>query len=206
MQRICSALVVAACAGAASADLAYDTFSAGFGYETLAGSNVTGAQSGPGYTDTANRFTSMATGVITDLWVAVAHASGPNAFDIHLRADAAGTPGAIIHTWSLTDAAFPFDGAYHDPVHVTASEVVTLEEGVAYWLDLHAADPRSAMVWSFTRPPIFETVAQRFAPDGNWTVLDPGFTSAFAIAVVPSPGAVVALLGAAALAGRRRRA
>lgn len=208
MHRTFSASVIMVCAGVASADLAYSTFSAGFGYETLAGSTVSGAQTGAGYTDTANRFTSALGGDITDIWIAVSHNAGigPNMFDINLRADDAGSPGDIIHTWTLTDAAFPFDGAYHDPVHLAVDDGVQLQAGVSYWIDLHATDPGSWMVWHFTSPPLFETVAQRSSPDGAWNVLNPGFTSAFAIGVVPAPGAAgVLTLAAAALGGRRRR-
>jgi hypothetical protein len=207
MRYVCATIAAAACACTASADLAYDTFSAGFGYEVLAGSTVSGAQSAPGYTDTANQFTSAASGFITDIWVAVSNVAGPNAFDINLRADLAGAPGEIIHSWTLLDAAFPFDGVYHDPVHLVVADAVQLQSGVTYWLDLHATDPQSHMAWHFTSPPIFETVAQRFAPDGPWNVLTPGFTSAFAINVeVPAPGsAIVLALGIAGLGHRRPR-
>jgi hypothetical protein len=186
-------------------DYAYNTFSANFGYETLAGSTVSGEASSPGYTDTANRFVSLRSGNITEFIVPVSHNNaGPNSFDINLRADNASSPGDIIHTWTIVDQALPFDGVYHEPIRVPVAETVTLQEGVAYWLDMHATARDTWMVWHFTRPPIFETVAQRFSDNGVWNVLQPGFTSAYAV-VVPAPAAAGIVPLAIWIACRRRR-
>ncbi|HZW10955.1 MAG TPA: MYXO-CTERM sorting domain-containing protein [Phycisphaerales bacterium] len=47
---------------------------------------------------------------------------------------------------------------------------------------------------------------QRLSPDGEWKVLDVGFTSAYAIGVVPTPPTMcLALLSAGGWAVRRRR-
>jgi hypothetical protein len=207
-----SAARVLACAGVVAAwgsalgqQFAYNTFSGNFQYEILAGSTISGSQTTPGYTDTANKFISALSGNISDLWVAMAYNSaGPNVFDINLRADANNAPGAIIHSWTLVDQAFPFNPEYHDPVHVIVTDPVPLAAGTAYWLEMHAGDPASWLVWDFTRPPLFQTVAQRFTPGGGWNVLNPGFTSAYAIAV-PGPGAWALLLLGAGMARRRAR-
>lgn len=202
-------IIAAASVGAPAfaQEYAYNTFSSDFGYETLAGSTVAGAATSNGYTDTANRFVSLRSGAITELIIAMSHnGQGPNSFDINLRADDNNSPGDIIHTWTITDLAFPFDGMYHDPLRIPVIEQVTLQEGVAYWLDMHATADDSWMVWHFTRPPVFETVAQRFAPDGDWNVLQPGFTSAYAV-VIPAPaaGGVGCVSLGILLACRRRR-
>lgn len=203
MNRIALIVLVGACAPA-SADIAYNTFSANFGYEFLAGSTISGANAQPGYTDTANRFISLATGAITDIWIPVAHNGGPNIFQIQLMSDNANQPGTVLESWTLVNQAFPFVPMYQDPIHMTLLSNTVLQQGTPYWLNLVAGDANSWLVWDFTRPPIFETVAQRFAPNGPWNVLNPGFTSAYRIDVVPEPATVAALVLLAGIAGRRR--
>ena len=202
---LATAAVVAGGSSALGQQFAYNTFSGSFQYEILAGSTISGSQTTPGYTDTANKFISALSGNITDLWVAMAYNNaGPNVFDINLRADANNSPGAIIHSWTLVDQAFPFNPEYHDPVHVIVTDPVPLVAGTAYWLEMHAGDPASWLVWDFTRPPLFQTVAQRFTPGGGWNVLNPGFTSAYAVAV-PAPAVGAVILIGVAMARRRVR-
>ena len=187
MKRIALLVWAAAMGAPASAAIAYNTFAADFGYEFLAGSTIAGDAAQPGYTETANRFTSLATGAITDIWIPVAHNGGANTFEIQLRADAGNVPGAIIESWTLVDQAFPFIPSFQDPIHLALNSTTVLQQGTPYWINLRAGADDSWLVWDFTRPPIFETVAQRFAADGAWNVLSPGFTSAYRIDVVPEP-------------------
>lgn len=206
MRRLVCIAATSVSAPAVAQEYAYNTFSADFGYETLAGSTISGTGTEPGYTDTANRFVSLRSGNITELIIAVSNnnARGTNSFDINLRSDNANSPGEIIHTWTVVDQASVFDGVYRDPIRVPMLDAVPLEAGVAYWLDMHATADDTWMVWHFTRPPIFETVGQRFSSDGEWTILQPGFTSAFAV-VVPAPSAAGVLPLLFWIASRRRR-
>lgn len=193
-------------AGAAFGSVAVDTFSENFGYEILAGSNVTGAASSAGYTDTANQFTAAAGGAITDIWLPVAIVgASPNIFDVTLRSDANNSPGDLLATWQVVGQAFPFNPQYHDPIHLTITDNVSLQQGTTYWLDLHSTDAAGALVWDFTHPPIFQNVAQRFSPNGAWNVLIPGFTSAYRIDVVPEPATALALGLLAGVLLRARR-
>ena len=210
MRRIIAAaallfLVVGLIAPVVRGSVAYDTFSTNFGYETQAGSNITGASSAPGYTDTANKFISQASGPVSDIWVPVARVSGVNAFDVQLMSDNGNSPGAVLQSWTITDQAFPFDGVYHNPIHLTVAGGTVLQQGTPYWLNLHATSDDGHLVWMFTRPPRFETVAQRFAPGGAWNVLNPGFTSAYRVDVVPEPASAAMGLVLTVLAGRRVR-
>jgi hypothetical protein len=208
MVRVLSAtgVVLWGAAAAAGQNFAYNTFSGNFQYEVLAGSTVSGASTTPGYNDTANQFVPTQSGNISDIWVAMALDAGPNEFVINLRSDDNHAPGGVIFSWTLTDRAFPFDPNYHDPVHLVVTDPVPIQQGTPYWLEMHAGTPTSWLVWDFTRPPLFQNVAQRFSENGPWNVLQPGFTSAYAIAVVPGPGAFVALGAGVATVRRRRRA
>ncbi len=203
MRSAVALMVATLLVGAATGEWAYNRFGDNWSYETQAGSTISGQLSQPGYTDTANKFVSAATGAISDIYVPVALDMGPNTFEVWIMADNNNMPGTILQSWTVTDQAFPFDGHYHDPIHLTV-DGPELQAGAAYWITLHAGDPHSWLVWMFTKPWVFETVAQRFAPDQDvWNIIDPGFTSAYAIAVVPEP-ATIGLLGLALLVTRRR--
>lgn len=204
MKRLALIIGSAAIAAPASAAIAYNTFSADFGYEFLAGSTIAGSAASPGYTETANKFTSLATGAITDIWIPVADNGGANTFEILLMSDVGNQPSGILESWTLVDQAFPFVPSYQEPIHLSLSSSTVLQEGTAYWINLRAGADDSWLVWDFTRPPIFETVAQRFAPGGAWTILSPGFTSAYRVDVVPEPTMALPLLLLAAFALRRR--
>lgn len=204
MKRIALLIWAAATCAPASADIAYNTFAPNFGYEFLAGSTISGATAQPGYTETANKFTSLATGAITDIWIPVAHNGGTNIFEIELFTDAGNQPGTILESWTLVDQAFPFIPSYQDPIHLVLTSTTVLQQGTPYWINLRAGADNSWLVWDFTRPPIFETVAQRFTPGGPWNVLNPGFTSAYRIDVVPEPTTALAMMILACIGLRRR--
>ncbi len=203
MSKLVAVVGVALWFGAAHGEWAYNRYGEDWSYEVQAGSNVTGALTAAGYTDTANMFVSQATGPVSDIYVSVATNGGPNLLEVSLLTDAGTMPGEVLQSWSLEDQATPFDGAWHPPIHL-AVDGPELQAGSAYWILCHAGDPEAFLVWHFTNPWIFETVGQRFSPTGPWTILEPGFTSAYAIAVVPEPGTVGLLVLAIMTCLRRR--
>jgi hypothetical protein len=204
MLRVTAVVLLWACVGvAAGQPMVYDTFGPDWSYEVLAGSTVSGVASEPGYVDTADKFTAEASGYITDIWVAMAHVEGANLFELWLMDDAGNVPGDILESWVVEDQATPFDGVWHEPVHLSVTGATYIDEGTDYWLCAHAGSDDASLAWHFAYPYIFETVAQLFEPGGEWYVIDPGFTSAYAIAVPEPTNLGLLALGALALFRRR---
>lgn len=94
------------------------------------------------------------------LWI-----QGPNAFTVSLRADAAGVPGDVLHTFQSTDAppADPPCCAFFK----AATAGVALSAGTIYWI-VAKADGASAGEWDFNNIGDIAPYAWK-QEGGDWT-------------------------------------
>lgn len=91
---------------------------------------------------------------MTELDVAVTHITGPNSASVELLADAAGSPGALIQSW--TTGALPQFGSAHTiqaSQQITGISGVTLVGGTQYWIAAFPGSPTTNLAWNYNNYP-----------------------------------------------------
>jgi MYXO-CTERM domain-containing protein len=200
--------VLALAAGQVRADVAFsdfgpgDTFNSGVGW-TVAGS---GSSIGTLQTD-AMQFTSVASGNLTTVELAVGFVGGSNSFTVTLLTDSAGAPGMALESLALMNVPDNNPSSY-TPATVTSVSHPAFIAGTKYWLEISPSDPTSDTEgsWSFNSIGATGLFTQSGQAPGTNTLS----TFAVNVAAVPEPsGLVLGLMGLAGVlgfgAGRRRR-
>lgn len=191
---------LALCAGAAQADVIYDTLSGG--YNPTSGSTVSGISSlatdnsyAQPFTVSAQDFT-LSSVQIAAVWAAPDFGTGPSV-RLSLLADNGGLPGSEIESLGTKDATvwasvIEFNSAVHP----------LLEAGKTYWIGAFAGTANSWVAWCDASP---ETTGLAAIDTGDgWEAYSEYGLCAMRIntdPVVPEPSSLLALItGAAGLA------
>lgn len=216
MRYVATLILLVAVSAGSHASIIYSDLSAGESYN-----DGTGYALGyPGPSGLAVAFTPGAVYDLTEIDVGVTHISGANVVKIKLLADASGSPGALIHTWTLT--GLPTFGSVHT---IQSSQVIsgitgiTLSTGTQYWVAVFPGDdPSSSAAWNMDNWPTSNPATQNYLAQYNsgtasWYL--PGFQDGHALKVlgdaqtaVPETGTLFLLvigLGSLAAIGRRSR-
>jgi hypothetical protein len=127
--RVLAAALALTLPSVARADVAFNNFAPGDGY-LGSGWVVYGPNSGAQWWTEAFRFTSAASGGVTDLVVPFQWISGDNDFSLELRADNAGAPGAVLGSF----AHFAGASSGAPPTQIAADGSVQISSGATYWL------------------------------------------------------------------------
>jgi hypothetical protein len=202
--KILSALVVGVLlSAAASGEIVFDGMPDD-AYNIATGYNVTGSDTSLGIDiDRAALFVPSASGYLTDVWIALAHVTGANAFELWVMTDAQGEPGSTLWgSGAIVDQCPPL-GDPVPPLHVPATDGLWLESGTPYYLVVSTADPTADLLWYKSISEITTRGGYRYDL-GDWQMSDwgPINTAAFRIAI-PEPGTLGMLLVLAGLLRRR---
>jgi len=119
--------------------------------------------------DQGDAFIPTATGTLTDIWLAAGLVLGPNELDVWVMDDAAGEPGAIIHTMHFSGQMGTF-GDLNPPLHWTGVGP-TIFAGTQYWLIASATGPDEWSAWNLNNTGDVGAHAQK-QNLGLWSVLD----------------------------------
>lgn len=177
-----------------------DTYSEGFGY--------TIGIYALGHVDQGNQFViGAATPHYLDkIELAMALVYGTNQLDVWLMSDIAGEPGAVIETFSFTDAMGPF-GSANPPLAANSVLHPILYPGTPYWLIASAPVADTSAAWNISSPAVNGTLVARYNL-GSWEIHPDNPLGAFRItgSVIPAPGAVLlGSLGVSIVSWLRRR-
>jgi hypothetical protein len=157
-------------------------------------------------------------------WDALTPANNPMApdttsWDIQFYADAAGTPGALLHTTSLAAAAVTTTFVFNDTIfrdtvpvydfHAALPVAFAATGGTKYWVSVLAHSPTLNPLFSWTGGSGGDgfSVQDWLSPPNTRTVVtdDRAFALEGSVAAIPEPGSLTLIgLGLSALAARRR--
>lgn len=192
-----AALAFAAAPAATNAAVVFSNFGAGDSFDTSGWvvSNVVGGIQ----QDVAMPFTVTGSSyMLTSLEMALNSSSGgTSSLVVQIMADAAGLPGAVIESLTLSVPVGTSIVTGLSALHPT------LVAGTTYWLATDAPVGFDGS-WQLTSPPIIGSTAFMFQNDGIWVGFPDFETSAFRINgetgfAVPEPGSIA--LAALALVG-----
>ncbi len=194
----------------AIADTVFNNFAAGHGYNCCTGWTVSGSTSPPGLSTSANEFTALVTGSVSQIDVAVGWVTGTNGATVSFWTDNSGTPGAMLGSWDISN--LPTFGTCCSFSTISGISGINVSAGQNYFLLLSApSDTWDA--WNFNSTGDKGLVVQSTDGGATWHLADNGAPgtqnrSAFDVLTnpVPEPGSL-ALLGSGVLvlAGNLRR-
>jgi hypothetical protein len=126
--------------------------------------------------------------------LAVGLVTGTNQLDVFLMSDASGEPGAIIETFSFTDAMGSFGQS--NPLLVGNSVLrPILNPGTPYWLFASAPNSDTWAAWNISSPGVLGLRASRQGT-GSWSITTDTEMAAFRVSGTPIPAPGVFVLGA----------
>lgn len=197
----------------AQAVVLYDSLSPGSSYNDGTGFGL----GYPGPSSLAIAFTPGTSGLLSEIDVGITHISGANVLKLQLRADAAGLPGGVLQTWTLT--GLPQFGTVHT---IQAAQTLGVAPGVAltggtrYWLAALPGNAPSEDVWNMDNYPTSSTATKNYSAqsfDGGVHWSSPGLSDSGGalriLGVVPEVGTAWMWafgLAGVLLSGRRRSA
>jgi hypothetical protein len=146
----------------------------------------------------AMHFTLTASATLTAIDLPIGYESGTNLFNVQLRANNGGVPGAIIESIALSN----LPTAFNEPLAVATSALhPVLTAGTEYWVVVAPGNASTNGVWNWTSP--LQTGTHASSADGGstWTINAFGRTeiSAFSIegtAVAPEPSSTILVASA----------
>jgi hypothetical protein len=157
-------------------------------------------------------FTPATTGTLAQITIAFEFFQGVNAGTVSLRADAAGAPGAVLESWSVSNLP-PFNTVFHTPLTLNDATNVSLTAGTPYWVVVSTTSA-STLDWNLTKPITLGIRATSINDGASWRVHS-DFQGAFRVtenesaSVVPEPASItlwsLIALGSAVSAWRRRK-
>jgi hypothetical protein len=150
-KRVALTLLLGAGTTHAGTVLFSDLGSGGSVYNQFGANAISGSAAGPGGSVTqGDAFTPSSTAVLGQIDVALTFISGTNSVELTLNADNAGSPGAVLQTWTLTN--LPTFGTCCTLETVTPNSPITLMSGTQYWLiaSVVAANTSDGFNWNNT--------------------------------------------------------
>ena len=168
----------------ASAQVAYDNFGPSDSFDPGLGYRVSGSAGGgdPGYIQPAFGFTSLTGGQVSQITVALFHRSGPDSYNLLFRSDAAGSPGNVLSSWSLSVPSLPGSA--------TTLSIVNgplLNASSFYWLSIEAGNVATHGTWMWNSTSTVGMGSLRLSPTGSWSVPESNVNSAMRVMVAPVP-------------------
>ena len=152
---------------------------------TIAGENVA-SQYG---VEQAMQFTPIASGYVSDIWVAMWYVPldpGRDVVTLRLAENPDNlppTPDDVMEQWTLT--GFGSWSQWNPPLHVEGDGSSYLEAGSSYWLWASAGDPRTWCGWCLNSDP-FLTCPHTLRREGeDWLPIANETASAFRVDVTP---------------------
>lgn len=191
-------------AASASAVVAFSNFGPGYSYNPNVGWTVAGPGFGTEQT-VATQFTSAASGLLSNIKIALEHVGGPNVAQVTLYEDSGSdTLGNWLITW-WGDWGWRHFGDNAGPTTLPNQFTVpTLTQGVKYWVEARYNAQDSWHAWNYNS--IGDVRRTGFSHDNGATYFYSDETApTFEINLVPEPASLAVLgLGALALIRRRR--
>jgi hypothetical protein len=175
-------VVLVGASQSAHADIIYDNFIPGDGYDIFTGWLI-GNPSGSEAWVQGDPFIVSGTYTLSQITVAASYVGGPNVFTVYLMDDADGVPGNVIEEFDFVDLGY--FGNYNAPLVAASSLNPTLEDGQVYWLVAVTTDTTWA-AWNFNKTGDTGAHAQQ-VNGGDWTIVD-GIRGAFRIEADPVTG------------------
>ena len=189
----------------------FNTFSAGDDYNNSFGLPIAGASSSSSPSIFGMKFGTTENANLTKIELAASLLSGPNELLVVVAADANGEPGAVLESFSFSDAMGPLGTNHPLLVGISALQPL-LQANTPYWFVVYPGDPATSAIWNSRSVP---TLSQGvLSEDGGETFQQVQFVTSVvrisgeASAAVPEPAALGlwSLFGLGGLAlGRRRR-
>src|SRR4051794_1945876 len=110
-------VLLAGSAGQTRGAVVFSNFGPGDAYNTNVGWTIAGPDVTVGVSQ-GDAFTASGTGALSQIRIAIGRFAGTNEFLLDLRADAGGTPGAILEHFDIVGQMPLFDNTPHPPVAV----------------------------------------------------------------------------------------
>jgi hypothetical protein len=196
-QRVCACLVAVALlgsgAGPARADIIFNNFGPGDGYDTSQGWQVGASPLGGPRLEQATAFTPTGASFTFDQ-VAIAlsrsgFSTGPNLIDVALTTSSGGAPGTVLETFRFVGAMGLF-GLFSPPLVADSVLHPLLLEGTQYWLVASVPQPTTLADWNLASPVDLGRRAFREV-GGPWQVADATVRGAFRVSGTPVGGTAV---------------
>lgn len=201
-------LMLVLAAAPSRATVIVDTFGAGDTFRQNIGWAIRGSTADLNIPelDQGHAFTIGSTSIVlTDIFIALAHATGTNAGDLLLMTDSAGVPDSVLKTYTVTGmGAF---GTAYAPTHIVDALGPTLLAGNRYWLIASAAADDAHLDWNLNDQGLSGDVARRLS-GGAFSVVGNQPLGAYRIEGTESPipePSTLALLAAGTIGLLRRR-
>lgn len=166
---------------------------------------VYGSASAAGFYETwAFPFTPVASGAVAQLDIPLVHLAGTDSVIVELLADASGTPGTVLESWTVTDLADVRTCCTLKTLSGTAS----LTAGAPYWITVLPGANDTFAYWPLNST---STVGPLYVDFGSWGYLSDTYNTLGAFEIrdtqaAPEPASFALVAGALAIvAGLRRR-
>lgn len=189
----------------AHATFAFDNFSAGQTFNNGSGATISSSGSAAGQNWIQGyQFTSLASGSLDRITIALSHVTGTNTSGVDLYNDASGALGTFITGWSVSNLP-AFGAAYVPSVLINSFPSITLTSGFKYWV---VARPGASDTWNVWNANTSGSILNRTFSNDNGATF--GYSSgatagAFSVEVVAVPEpATFAAFGFGALILLRR--
>jgi hypothetical protein len=202
-QTLGAVAILCAIETSATGAVFYDNFGPGNTYQTSSGYGFGGSD--PNFKQ-AMAFTPNDSCVLTagDFGISLSFGQNPSTFSITVHADAGGLPGTVLEQKTVVTNLGPF-GLQNSPVAVNFAGTTALNAGAQYWISMSATGFNS-FTWNGNNTGDIGLRAFQ-SNNGTWIAASGNEAiGAFRLhgTIVPAP-AVIALLGLALCAPRRRR-
>ena len=172
----------------ATAGVAYSDLGSPPSYQCCTGWDVSGIDSGVGLTEEAMEFTSLASGNVSEIDVALSYILGANSATVSMWTSVNGIPGAELGSWAVSNQ--PVFGTTDTLLTSIQVSGITVTQGQQYFIVV-AGDATTYDAWNLNDQGILGQVAQN---NGSGWEPGPGGLGGMEIltaGTAPEPGSAV---------------